>query len=374
MTSENVPTETPHVYPPSPIAVKYKERVNWIAHKGALDAPMDIASLSIQCDNMDKNIHHFCLNDKVIRRKNNLIISYNCITCQRENIIALNNLVSKIDRNIAHCTSCVATTHLPNFEKHMNASMRMKLEADAQAFLDMPKDIRDKYMDKTMKVEAFDILKKSIKGYQNMKFTNIEDIVYMPWCRCTSNMRSFEPIFYDTKRDTIEKPVHLTLECQHCAYQFVVKELHPYRNKKRILCKACEQEFGPTKPRHELNLNQEQVIHRTAFQHKLIKYCNKNGVIIQNGPKGVPFHHSDGTTRIANLHFALPECNVIVDVVGNLEFQKSPSAKTIALEHYATHQGLKYMILHPKNYVKVTRGWKKYVDRFKQQLTPMQHM
>jgi hypothetical protein len=239
----------------------------------------------------------------------------------------------------------------------------MKFQCDEQAFLDLPEDTQALYKAKHMSTETFNILRRSIKGIQNNKFTDIDNFNFVPYCRCTMNQRSFEPVLYNVQRDTIEHPTNMTLECAHCAHLFVANDFTPFRKKERILCKGCEQEFSPTKPKFEVNISHEKVTHKTAFQHKFIKFCNKNNIIITNGPKNIPFNHTDGSGRNANIHFHLPECNRYVDIAGNLECHKVQSPRMKAMELFSESSGCKYIELHPKTYVKVTRAWKKHVDR-----------
>jgi len=352
------------VYPPSELASRVLRCVNWVATKKDMQNTLDLTKLTVQCDDISKNIHHFVYDGVVIRRKNKLVMSFNCLTCKRENILALNNVDSKIDRNIPHCSTCNGKfTNEELINIIGDATLRSKIESDALAFEAMDDVFKARYNKKLMTPTAFENIRKSILGYQYMKFTHIENIVYVPYYRTTSSLKSFEPMFYDASRDTIEKPMHVTFECDHCAFKFTVKDIMPYRNKKRILCKACEVEFGPTKPRYETNINGDKVIHRTMFQHKFIKYCNKHGILCEQGPKAIPFKHANGESRVADVHYYLPETKTIVDVVGNLEFQKEPSSKTIELYKYAQGMGLTYVMLYPKNYVKLTRSWKKAVEK-----------
>jgi transcription elongation factor Elf1 len=349
---------------PSQLALRYLANIQWVAPKGDFNARLDLGKLGIQCDDLSKNIHHFVYDGNVIRRKNTYFMSFECLTCSRENILALNNVVSKIDRNIAHCSTCNGKVEIcTETDKVAAPQIRSKIEKDTDDFQLMDEGFKARYTKKLMTPVAFETIRKSIVGYQYMKFTNIADVVYVPFYRCGESPKSYEPMFYDSSRDTIEKPTHVTFQCDHCAYQFTVKDIMPYRNKKRIMCKACEVEFGPTKPKYEDNINGEKVVHRTMFQHKFIKYCNKHSIVCQQGPQNIEFKHVDGTLRSTNVHFYLPECDVWIDVFGNLEYQKEASEKTKALIEHANANGKRYVMLYPKNYVKLTRGWKKIVDR-----------
>jgi len=347
---------------PSPLAKRYLNNINWIGPRDG--ERLDKDKLAIQCDDLAKNIHHFVYNGTVIRRKNRLIISYLCTTCDRENIIALNNVISKIERNIGQCSTCrgvgvgvgigVNATIGDDFVSCSDTELRTKIIQDKVAFDAMDDAFKERYYSKLMRQEAFENIRGSILGYQYGKFTNIDDVQYVPNFRPTPNPKFFQPMFYDRSRDTIETPKFVTLECAFCSYKFITKDIAPYRNKSRVFCKMCAVEFGPTKPRYEKGL-----IYRTKFQHKFIKFCIKHGIGCLNGPKAIPFTH--GRTSVEHetgIHYFIPDARTVVDVVGNLEYQDELCSRTHALKSYAEQNGWKYVMLHPKNYVMITRTWK----------------
>lgn len=341
------------------LAQRYLSSINWLGPRETEGKRLDLSRLTIQCEDIGKNIHHFVYDGDVIRRKNRFIISYNCLHCSRENVLALNNVISKIERNISQCSTCRGLISPPQSVTTCDTpisttALQTKIKEDATAFETMDQGFKERYFDRYVRAEAFENMRRSIIGYQYDKFKNIDDIVYVPYFRPTPNTKFFQPMFYDKVRDTIETPKFVTLECCFCAYEFIAKDIAPFRNKARILCKMCAEEFGPTKPRLEGGIP-----YRTKFQHKFVKYCIKHGIRCEEGPNNVMFTHTRShIVNATRIHYLLPDVKVLVDVVGNLEFQTKLCARTQALHDFVKEHGLTYVVLYPKNYVKYTRSWK----------------
>ena len=315
--------------------------INWLASKTDMNNRLLYNIDEIKLQKEAENFYHLVIKDEVIKRKNKFIVSFNCITCGRENIIALNNLISKINRNIQACPSCIN-----NF-----ANMANKIIQDKNAFEEQDESIQKKYMAKILKTEDYKRLSNCIVSFQNDKFKNMHDMIYVPYFRTSQNMTSFENVFYDRTRDVIEKAINFTCRCNHCEVLFSCKNLHVYRSQPTILCKACNTTFSTKKTKTEAS-----VCFRTKMQHKFIKYCNNKKISIQNGPS-VSFRKSDGEQTTSNIAFYLPDLNTLVDVYGNKEYTDNNSTQLNAIHEYARQNNMIYDVINPKNYVKVTRSY-----------------
>lgn len=361
---------TDAVFPPSSLALTYLSLITSIKDK-KIGGEVELNTLMIQCDDISTNLHHFLINGCVIRRKNNYVVSFACPTCKRKNVVALNNLTSKIQRNISTCSTCATVNQ--NYNKNLEISFQntessyvgnttdlwRKIQQDERAFRDQSEEFKAQYMRKHMNQESFQRIKASILSYQHGKFRNVTDVMYIPYFRNSPSPKCFEPMFYDVKRDTVEKPVCVQLECNFCGYQFMERGIMQFRNKHHVLCNRCITEFSPCKAKKELNVHGDSVSYRTKLQHKLLKYCLLNNLLIASGPKDIMFVHTDGTHRTTTIHYSLPSVSVYVDVVGNLEFQGVDSPRVVRLKEFARECNFQYVQLHPKNYVKMTRQWLK---------------
>ena len=333
-------------------------RINWITSKNDMNNRLLYNIEEIKLQKEAENFHHLVIKDEVIKRKNNLIVSFNCVACGRENIIALNNLISKINRNIQTCPSCLNTS---------TSTIADKILQDKKAFEEQDELIQKKYMTKIMKTEDYKRLSSSVVSFQNEKFKNMHDMIYIPYFRTSQNIMSFENVFYDRSRDVIEKAINFQCRCNHCEVVFNCKNLHTYRSKPTILCKSCEIIFSLKKTQKETDIS-----FRTKFQHKFIKYCNNKKIILQNGPI-ISFKKSDGTHTTSSIAFYLPDLKTLVDVYGNKEYTDNNSTLLIAIHEYALINNLTYNIINPKNYVKITRNYALTCDRLvkgKQHMVP----
>jgi len=365
--------ETPIIaFPPSTLAQQYRNAIIEIYDKGK-NASLDVSKMDIQCDDMASNKHHFVYEGRVIRRKNKLYLRYGCVTCQRENYISLNNVVNKIDRNKSTCVVCGMLTGETREKEGKNThdvistlpTSRLlveKIKADEQHFWHQNPSFCDQYVQKNMSCADFERIKPFIKSFQNDKFPFSQDeIVYVPYFRNNPTPKCFEPMFYDKKRDMMEKPINVRLVCHLCEYTFLVKSLNPYRKKHHILCKKCEMDNSPTKIKLERNVQGGMVQYKTQFQHKFLKYCLQNDILCVDGLRDIPFAlaNTPHEMRKASIHYALPHQKVWVDVVGNKEFQPATCTRTQVLNEEAQKVGYRYVQLYPKNYVKLTRYWKR---------------
>ena len=333
------------------------QRINWIAPKSNLADRCSIDVTKVTLQKEAENFYHFVIDGNVIRRKNKLTVSFNCVSCARENIIELNNLVSKINRNIRVCPSCNICKTYGDVR-----SVADKIITDKNAFEGMDDDFKTKYFRKLMKPEDYNRLSSAIVSFQNGKFANMHDIVYVPYFRTSQKDTSFEPVFYDKMRDTIEHITHVCCRCMNCNVHFPVSNIQVYRNQKQILCKQCDILMGPTKPKSEHNINGNTVTFKTKMEHKFVKYCNKHDVLVNNGPF-VRFKHDNGEMKESQVAFMLPDLGIILDVYGNKEYPASVSNRQKAIESFAEEHKYAYDMLYPKNYVKMTRGYLKALGK-----------
>lgn len=344
---------------PSELGKSILSSINWIKDIRQC-LYLDKGLFSICCDDISKNIHHFRYDNTIVRRKNKIVISYNCVKCKRENILSLNNIISKIDRNKSTCNSCQSILLQDYSFGDNNSSLLGKMKNDERDFLNMDQTFQDNYHRKIMSAVQFNLLRKNMKTFQNEKYIISDDITYFPYFRNNPSMKCFEPMFYDKIRDTIEKPLNIKFECNHCGYTFVNKNLNNYRNKPYILCKKCEIDFGPTKQKN-IDVMGTNVSYKTKFQNKFLKNCNKNELKCVNGPI-FEFAYNDDLKK-SHIDYFLPNLNIYIDVVGNKEFQNDdkPYARRNAVQILIYQCKGQYFQVYPKNYLKVL----KYICKLK---------
>ena len=305
------------------------------------------------CD-INENKHFHLIYDTIkIQRKNKYIVSFNCISCNRENIVNLNNFVGKVEKNTKSCFNC-------NIFPNKFTSIDDKILKDRDDYFKLPLRKRIMYENKLMTPFHFEKIKKYIISYNNDKFSDIDYTMYIPYYKPTESNKHFEPCFLDRNTDIVTRAINIKLECHHCNYHFKIDSIRNIRKQFPIYCKMCYIRFGDIKPKYECNITGQNVMYKTKMQHKFIKYCNNNEIVIYNGPNNI---------ELCNIDFYIPHSKTYIDVVGNLEYQEDYNVDNLNKRYDViqdfiskeTRQGLEntYIVLHPKNYVKEARNlWK----------------
>lgn len=165
-----------------------------------------------------------------------------------------------------------------------------------------------------------------------------------------------QPYSYDpsTRQVIVEENKHaLQLDnchamCQACSAFFKMRTFHVHYvcHTPTILCQDCSSTMNMKRKCHA------NVTYKTAFELKFLKYCQKNGIHIQNGP------------CVSNMHtiaFFIPELNTYIDVKSNVVWnglQKTNMLNVpLYLQDYVEDKlNGKYIVVYPKNFVEVTRS------------------
>lgn len=334
--------------------MNYISRINYItSYKKNDNKETNVARLNLQDLSYQwtpDNLHfHFVYQDQIIKRDNNYQVNFNCITCNRENIVGINNFVKKIEKQTTKCFNCS--------NDYNDKSLVSKIELDEEYFHNVL-DYKNKqiFCKKMMRPDQFEKIRHQIKAVNNNKYTDINNMVYIPYYRPTESKTHYESCLYDKSLDIVLRATNITLECRHCKHNFITDNIKSYRNKKTIYCTMCDVNYGPTKNKYECNILGNNVAYKTKMQHKFIKYCNNNEIVCENGPSGIKLPSISDQVSIQFI--IAPFC---IDVVGNKEYQTKESVKTIELKEYCNSNNYEYVIIHPKNYVKYTRKFKTHI-------------
>lgn len=291
------------------------------------------------------DVFHIVYDGIPITRKNNYTVSYNCISCNRENIICLNNFIKKIEKSTKHCFTCIVSG---------NDSIENKILLDREDFISLDEKNKQAYEKKLMKPRHFELIRKYLLSYNNNKIDNIKDIIYIPYYRPTESKKYYEPCLYNKELNIVSRAINLKFECYHCKNIIVFDSIRPLRKKNYIYCKMCDLQFGPSKYKYEANILGENVKFKSKMQHKFLKYCNNNNIIIHNGIEDLK---SEGINLAISIAFFIKDLNYYIDILSNLEYEEYDMTckRTSIIEEYLLERGGTYIIIHPKNYVSVTR-------------------
>lgn len=324
-------------------------------------------------------IYRFFHDGVVITKNNHYECSYDCLVCGRTQIVALNNILRKINRGIVRCKSCKELVD----EKRENQShfmknkanrygkktaiqihtptMLEKLDKDKAMFEDMDSDFKDTYFRRFLTDDEFEHLRPKIIDFQNGKYTISEDMIYYP-CVSIHNQARFNPYIYDRSRDTIEKIHSIKFKCENCEEEHVSKDLITYKNKIKILCRNCSLTNNIFKIRKCNNVCNDKITYQSKYELKFIRFMHDNKVVLQNGPK--ISYQWNGKERTYVVDFFVPKLGLLVELKDNHCWHKEQvssgkwTVKENAARTLTTNEDPKYKdfkIIFPGNYVETTR-------------------
>lgn len=343
---------------------------------------LDVAKLTLKqtiapASNTKEPVWRFFYNDVIIKKHNDLRVHYTCHTCQRVNIVSLNNIARKLNKGILFCNTCknqqpsktskqsefMSTnqesirdgTYVRNAHKSkISPSLQEKLAQDVVAFDSMDSDFQNEYFKIHMTKDEFERIRSKIVSFQNDKFPMSDIFQYYP-CVSIPNQTKFNPYIYDKARDVLEKITYVKYTCESCGDFFINRDLYVQKNKYKILCRDCNFCNNSFKIRSTKNIKGNAITYQSQYELKFIKFCNEHNIELLNGPK-IPYVHNNRNLTY-KVDFLLPKQAVLIELKDNHHWHKGQlhsgkwSAKEKTAMEYALSNSLTYVVVLPKQYV-----------------------
>lgn len=345
--------------------------------------PLDLDMITLEkvCPSSNTKIpvYRLFLQGQLIKKHNDLMVCYECMTCRRENLVCLNNIIRKLNRGITMCNTCknqdaskiqqqasIMKKHASKIRKGECLSacrsskpsvncIKSKLEADICLFMSMDEEFKDQYFRRHLDSEEFNRIKEKIISFQNEKFVWSDNFEYFPSVS-VANQSRFCPYFYDKQRDVIEKPIYIKFRCDGCHTHFVNKDLHTQKNKYKIFCQDCGFCNNTLKIRHTKNAKGNIICYQSKYELKFIQFCNDHGINIGNGPRLQ--YCMNGKELIYKVDFYIDSLKLLIELKDNHHWHKKQvesgkwKAKEDVAKQYAFEKNLRYVVIFPYNYVK----------------------
>lgn len=181
-------------------------------------------------------------------------------------------------------------------------------------FKEEESDFQHTYFRKHLTLSDFDRIKNKIISIQNNKFTDISQFKYVSTLKIY-NQTKYNPYLYDIKNDNFEKIQYIKYQCDTCDNTFINRDLYVQKNKLKILCQDCNFTNNIFKIHNTKNCNNEKITYQSKLELKFINYCNKNKILITNGPKINYIHNSKQKNYIVD--FYLPQINSLIEIKDN---------------------------------------------------------
>jgi hypothetical protein len=310
-------------------------------------------------DDLKPEVYRFIHNDTVYNRKNNVVMRYRCITCDRVNMCALNNVVQRVNRGYVWCKTC------KDFVDSPDQSMQDKIALDRKEFALMPEDSQAAYWSRYLTLEEFNKFKPFILSLQKERITNLTGYEYIECASMNGGRHNFMPYLYHGDNEAFERIIDLRLQCEQCGDEFLGKDLKRHKGKSRMLCLACTANMPfciKDKP-HE-NIAGATVHHKTRYEAKFLRFCNKHDMEVNNGIDLVyPWLHHQIQYRVP---YFIKQIGLLVDIKDNHQWRsedgmnaaKTAARKRTVQEYISAHPDIftGYVVLYPGNYVKETRN------------------
>lgn len=338
------------------------------------EATIDLARVTIShvahmYSNTKTPVYRFFIDGNVVKKNNAFKVTYTCITCDRLNDVALNNITRKMNRGMVFCASCrnldedkrrrqkdtwaLKGTDGPKVTPP-HPPLRERLIEDARAFENMDDDFKSNYFRRHMDIDEFTYVRSKIISIGNN--VDITNLCYYP-CVSVSNQVRFNPYLYDPVEDTMVKIHRLNVRCDACGTCFIKKDIITLKNRIKALCIDCNLTNTVFKVRTYHNLRGDSIMYQSKFELKFIRKCNENNVLITNGPK-IPYTFQ-GKTHFYRVDFFIPRLNMLVEIKDNHIWHKQQvasgkwDAKMVGVSSWVTQET--FETIFPKNFVSKTK-------------------
>jgi len=291
------------------------------------------------------------LNGKRIKKSDNYIFEYTCVSCHSRQLLSPIALIRKVNKCATTCIECMRHPVLGQTPKTL--SYVEKRDAAIKEFNALDDDYKSVYFQNHLTPEEYLRISSNIVGFQNGKITDFENIEYWPIYNSTTQL-SFTHIMYNTQTQTVFKPHQPIMECTNCNKHWRAKTLEKFKNCHKIYCPQCSNTRN-TELRYltTRNINNSQIVYSTMHQKKFAEWCNNNGILVNNGP--IINYEFAGQVKTYRIGFLVG--NILIDTKDNIwERDEKPSARWQAKET-ATRSLIadgcydEYIIITPKTWI-----------------------
>lgn len=344
---------------------------------------VSIRNLVHPSSNTKKPLWRVFVGEECVRRNNPYLVHYECPSCRRVNIVALNNMVRKMNHNIYMCNGCknqepekVARQreYMRQHGEDIRQGLRVKpivanaappktllpkLKADEATFQHMDGEFQHAYFRKHLTREEFERIASRIVSFQHGKFTQLDHFVYYP-CVRVANQTMFHPYMYDTQRDMLEKLQYIAYRCDGCHCTFVNRDLHVQKNRWKLLCQTCTFTNDTFKLRQIKNCRGANLLYQSKLEKKFVEALNEAGVEVVNGPRVV--YEWNGSPHTYRVDFMIPQLDMVLELKGEHHWHKQQvangkwAAKEEAAIKYCADHGYTYHLVFSKNYMQCIRN------------------
>ena len=321
-----------------------------------------------------ENIWHVEINGNTIKKTSDLLIKYKCVTCNTNNAVSSTQFVRKVNKCSLGCPSCNIIKlnsikydrSVKNKNKNKNKvvetnikekpTLRQIYENSIIEFNNYPEEFKNSYLSIHLTDNEYNRIKPKIISFCNGNKPDINN--YEFWnIYSVNNQQKFTSVIYDKINNAIFKSDQPILKCDNCNNEWRAKNIEQFKNCYKILCATCKVCNKTFKIRSMDNLIGEKIIYQSKLELKFIKWCEQNGIILNNGPN-IVYDFSNSTNESKHTYrvdFRID--NILIEIKDNHIWHKEQiksgkwDAKYNAANKYIVDNNLKkFYFITPINW------------------------
>lgn len=312
------------------------------------------------------DIWHIELNDTILKKTSDIVISYKCLNCNTNNSVSSTQIIRKINKCSIYCPKCNILNGISYDRSVKNKVVEGKPKTLIDIYKDSliefekyPDDFKNSYLISHLSNEDYKRIKLNIIGFCNNNKNKMDDYEFWDIYK-TNNQQKFTSVLYDKINDTIFKPDQPILKCDNCLNTWRAKNIEQFKNTYKIMCKDCKLCNRTFKIRSTSNIMGEIIIYQSKLELKFINWCKSNGINVHNGPSIKYFFNEKNLTY--RIDFKIDD--LLIEIKANHIWHKTKiesgkwNAKLEAVNKYIeTNRPLikKYYLLTPNNWNQMLR-------------------
>ncbi len=308
-------------------------------------------------------------NSESIRLENNgeilplkdIKVEYVCPNCKNVSFILLKKFLSKLSLKCSKCreddekrkkqSDYIKKTYKEFGKIKAKAKIFVKkfnqlstdelIEISKKEFESEIDSFKEEYFKKVPTIEEFNKIKDKIQ-IDNINMNNVK---YYPYIK-TSHSRKYSPKVLDEK-EVFHLLYKIKYKCDCCGSEYEGRNFKEKSSQYKLLCKGCNLSNKTFKVRSTTNIRNEKIVYQSVPELDLIKYCNVNSILIQNGPM-IPYNFM-GKKLKYKVDFKIK--NILIEIKDNHIWHRNEilsgkwGAKESAAIEYSKKNNLEYRLI-----------------------------
>jgi hypothetical protein len=314
----------------------------------------------------------FELSGELIKKNNNLVIGYKCLTCDVINEITLNLYLRKVNKGITRCDACknqeeekcnaqrllmlgnkVATGEPVSIDstiKWCDKPLSVRLEESTVEFESEDTDFKSRYFLTHLSEDEFALVKSKIVSIGNGKISDLSGWTYIPHYK-VGNQTKYTPMLYNLATNSLIKPTYISWKCETCESLFVNRDIERQKNRIKIMCGECGFSNRTFKVK-SLKTPWGKINYQSQYEKRFIDWCVDNEIEISNGPS-IEYEWKEHLHKY-KVDFQIPSLKLLVELKDNHVWHKIQvesgkwGAKESIAKLWCEENDWEYLIVFPK--------------------------